>query len=52
LYFNNTPVSLTVEECIKCPALAIVMWLNVVFQYGQDFPDRLTVSYCKLPEPL
>jgi len=52
LYFNNPPLSFTVDEYIKWPVLVIVMWFNVVFQYGQDFLDRLTVSYCKLPELL
>ena len=52
LYFNNPSVSLTVDECFKWPVLVIVMLFNVVFQYGQDFTDRLTVSYRKLTEPL
>lgn len=32
LYFNNPPVSRTVDEYIKWPVLVIVMWFNVVFQ--------------------
>jgi hypothetical protein len=52
LYFNNPPLSLNVDEYIKLSVLVIVMWINVVFQNGQDFPDRLTGSHRKLPEPL